>query len=38
MKKSLIIIAIGILCVSCGVKDKPEYNSQDQKNKNIYII
>ena len=38
MQKLLIIIVVGIFCTSCGVKDKPEYKSHDQNNKNIYLI
>jgi hypothetical protein len=38
MKNLLIIIVISILFVSCGIKDKPEYKSQAQYNKNIYKI
>ena len=37
MKKLLVIIIITIFCVSCGVKSKPEYKSQDQ-NKKTYLI
>jgi len=38
MRIIFTIIAISMLCVSCGVKDRPEYKSQIQYNKNIYII
>ena len=38
MNKFLIIIIAGILCFSCGVKKKPEYESQTQDNINIYKI
>ncbi len=38
MKKNILIIIIGLLCVSCGVKDKPEYKTQINNNKNIYKI
>jgi len=39
MKELLLIVIISILFASCGVKEKPEYNSQVQKNNNIlYII
>jgi len=38
MRILLVIITVSILCASCGVKDKPEYKSQDRYNKNIYII
>ena len=33
MQKLLIIIFIGILFVSCGVKGEPEYKSQVHYNK-----
>ena len=36
MKKLLLIIITCIFCYSCGVKDDPEYKSQN--NKNIYLI
>jgi len=35
MKIFFIIISIIALCVSCGIKKKPEYESQIQYNKNI---
>ena len=38
MRILLIIITVSILCASCGVKDKPEYKSEVQYNKNIYKI
>jgi len=38
MRTLLVIFTICTLCVSCGVKDDPEYKSQGQYNKNIYII
>ena len=38
MQKLLIIIAISILFVSCGMKGEPEYKSQAQYNKNTYKI
>ena len=36
MKKFLFIIIACLFCVSCGVKDDPEYKSQINK-KGIYI-
>ena len=36
-KFSLIIIAC-LLCVSCGVKDDPEYKSQANYTKKIYLV
>ncbi len=38
MNKLLIIIIASILCFSCGVKKKPEYESEIQNNINIYKI
>ena len=38
MKKLLLIIAIGLFCDACGVKDEPEYKSQTNYNKNIYLV
>ena len=38
MRKLLVIIIVGIICTSCGVKDNPKYEVQDQKNNNIFII
>jgi len=38
MKKFLLIITIYLFCISCGVKDKPEYKSQMSFNKNIHLV
>tara|TARA_Y100000590_G_C15670710_1_gene996157 strand:- start:1494 stop:1610 length:117 start_codon:yes stop_codon:yes gene_type:complete len=38
MKKIILIIVVGLLCISCGVKDKPEYKTQNKNSKNIYKI
>jgi hypothetical protein len=38
MRKFLLIIAIGLFCNACGVKDEPEYKSQINYNKNIYLV
>ena len=38
MRKFLLIIATCLFCVSCGVKDDPEYKSQINYNKTIYTI
>ena len=38
MQKLLLIIVTSILISSCGVKDRPEYKSEIQYNKNIYKI
>ena len=32
MKKLLLILTISIICVSCGKKGDPEYQSFDYKN------
>jgi hypothetical protein len=38
MRKLLLITVIGLFCVSCGVKDAPEYKSQIINNQKIYLI
>ena len=38
MQKFLFIILTCLLCVSCGIKDKPEYKSQDNFNKTIQLV
>ena len=38
MRKFLLIIAACILCASCGVKGDPEYKSQSNYNKAIYLV
>ena len=38
MKKFLLISAIFLLCTACGVKNDPEYKSQDNDNKFINLI
>jgi len=38
MRILLIIIATCVLCVSCGIKDNPEYQAQNNYNKNIKVI
>jgi len=38
MKKLLLVIATCLFCISCGVKSDPEYKSQIDYNKAIYII
>ena len=38
MQKFLLIIATCLFCASCGVKSEPEYKSQIDYNKAIYII
>ena len=38
MRKFLLIIVTCLLCVSCGVKDNPEYKSQGNYIKTIHLI
>jgi len=38
MQKFLLIIIACLFCLSCGVKDDPEYKSQDNYTKNIYLV
>jgi hypothetical protein len=38
MKKILLIITMCFFCISCGVKDNPEYESLIKYNKNTYLI
>ena len=38
MQKFLLIIMVSLFCVSCGVKDNPEYKSQNKYNKAIRLI
>ena len=38
MQKFLLIIATCLFCVSCGVKSDPEYKSQIDYNKAIYLV
>jgi len=38
MRKFLLIVATCIFCVSCGVKDNPEYKSQNKYNKAIRLV
>jgi hypothetical protein len=38
MKILIMYIAILILCVSCGIKDDPKYQSQNNYNYKIKII
>ena len=38
IKKNILIIIIGLLCVSCGVKDKPEYKTQINNNKILHKV
>ncbi len=37
MKKFFLIIIASLFCISCGVKDNPEYKSQNNNNKDINI-
>ncbi len=36
MKKLLLIAVMCLFCISCGIKDDPEYKSQNN-NKTIYL-
>jgi len=38
MRTLLIIITTCLLCASCGVKDMPEYESQENYNKATHIV
>jgi len=38
MQKFLLIIVTCLFCVSCGVKDDPEYKSQINYNKAIHLV
>ena len=38
MRKLLLLISVCILCVSCGVKDEPEYKSQNNYSKAIQLV
>ncbi len=37
MKKNLLIIMMCLFCISCGIKNDPEYKSQNDHNKIIYL-
>ena len=38
IRKTLLIILMGLFFVSCGVKSNPEYKSQSNYNKAINLI
>ena len=38
MRVLIIIITTCLLCASCGVKDEPKYQTQNNYNKKINII
>jgi len=38
MRKLLLIIAVCLFCISCGVKNEPEYKSQSNYNKAIHLV
>ena len=38
MQKFLLIIITCLFCISCGVKDNPEYKSQISSDKAIHLI
>ena len=37
MKLPIMFITVFILCVSCGIKDEPKYQSQIDYKKNINV-
>ena len=38
MRKFLLVVIVCLSCVSCGVKDDPEYKSQIDYNKAIHLV
>ena len=38
MTKKILILFLCLFCISCGVKDDPEYKSQKYNNININLI
>jgi len=38
MKKIFLILALCLFCISCGVKDDPEYKSKNNFNKKINLV
>jgi len=38
MRKFLLIVIACLFCVSCGVKDEPEYKSHIDYNKAIHLV
>jgi hypothetical protein len=38
IKKIFLVFALCSLCVSCGVKDDPEYKAQSNFNKTIKLV
>ena len=38
MRKFLLIIVACLFCIACGVKDNPEYKSQNNYNKATNLI
>jgi len=37
IRKFLLIISTCLLCISCGVKDNPEYKSQSNYNRAVHL-
>ena len=37
MRTLLIIISIGVICLSCGKKDSPEYQSVKPNKPTVYL-
>jgi hypothetical protein len=38
MKRSFLVILLFLLCIACGVKNDPEYRSQNKNNKIIQLV
>jgi len=38
MRKFLLIITACLLCASCGVKNDPEFKSQNNCNETIHLV
>ena len=38
MRNLILIIVIFMFCAGCGVKNNPEYNSQNDYNKYIILV
>ena len=38
MKKSFLVVLLFLLCISCGVKNDPEYKSLNKNKKIIQLV